>query len=116
MSSVNRTEFSTELKVAAYPSQQEYEAQQSRFDDYVNSLEWQEAAVCIGQTALFYHPYGTVERTDQREGREAKAQKLCAACPVLNECRTYARTNREFGYWGAESEKNRADAGYFPPV
>ena len=30
-------------------------------------------------------------------------------------CRTYARTNRELGFWGGESESERSDAG-FPPT
>jgi hypothetical protein len=29
-------------------------------------------------------------------------------------CKTYARDNRELGYWGAESESERATAGFAP--
>ena len=38
-----------------------------------------------------------------------------AGCEALEMCRTYARTNRELGFWGGESESERSDAG-FPPT
>ena len=43
--------------------------------------------------------------------REAKARAVCATCPVLTPCRG-ARENREYGFWGGESEEERAAAGY----
>ncbi len=38
----------------------------------------------------------------------------CEACPVLVPCREMARRNGENGFWGGESEEERAAAGYAP--
>jgi WhiB family redox-sensing transcriptional regulator len=40
---------------------------------------------------------------------------ICQACSVLDECRTYARDHREYGFWGGESEEDRVLAGYAVP-
>ncbi len=44
--------------------------------------------------------------------REAKADKLCATCPVQEPCRSHARNNHEYGYWAGESEEDRHLAGF----
>ena len=54
------------------------------------------------------------ERPERRVRREAAARELCAGCPVLEPCRQLARTNRENGFWGGETEEERAAAGYAP--
>ncbi len=72
-----------------------------------------ELAACHGRTQLFFGLAG--ERPERRVRREARARKVCATCPVLEPCRTMARLNGENGYWGGESEEDRAAAGY-PPV
>ena len=71
---------------------------------------WMDAAACQGQPDLFFPPLA--ERPQARARREAKAGRVCAACPVLAPCRLYARLNREYGFWGGESEEARGDAGY----
>ena len=73
---------------------------------------WMEQAACTGRTDLFFGIAG--ERPERRARREAKARRLCLACPVLLPCRTAARVNRENGFWGGESEEERAAAGYPP--
>jgi WhiB family redox-sensing transcriptional regulator len=70
-------------------------------------------AACRGRTTLFFGLAG--ERPERRIRREARARKVCAGCPALGECRTMARTNGENGFWGGESEEERALAGY-PPI
>ncbi len=77
---------------------------------YQGPLPWTAQAACSGQTELFFGPAG--ERPETRARREAKAATVCAACPVINECRQWARENREYGFWGGESEEDRAAAGY----
>lgn len=67
-------------------------------------------AECKGQNALFFPPPG--ERPEAREIREGKARALCASCKVLSDCRDYARQHREYGFWGGESEEERAAAGF----
>jgi len=71
---------------------------------------WMDAANCKGRTRLFFPP--KAERPQARARREARARKLCMACPVLAECRAFARDNHEYGYWAGESEEERHLAGY----
>jgi WhiB family transcriptional regulator, redox-sensing transcriptional regulator len=74
---------------------------------------WMTHAACQGQSDLFFPP--VAERPQARVRREAKAAAVCAVCPVLAPCRLYARLNREYGFWGGESEEARCDAGYPVP-
>jgi WhiB family transcriptional regulator, redox-sensing transcriptional regulator len=71
------------------------------------------AGLCRGHTRLFFPPLA--ERPQARARREAKARRICETCPVLEECRWYARVHREYGYWGAENEEERAAAGFSVP-
>jgi WhiB family redox-sensing transcriptional regulator len=73
-------------------------------------LAWTADAACQGRTELFFAPAG--ERPEAREVREAEARAVCAICPVVRECRDWARENREYGFWGGESEEERAAAGF----
>jgi len=73
-------------------------------------LAWTADATCVGQTDLFFAPAG--ERPETRSMREARARSICRTCPVLLPCRDWARENREYGFWGGESEENRAAAGF----
>lgn len=76
----------------------------------VHPLGWMDHAVCKGRTHLFFPP--KAERPQARVRREAQARKLCQSCPVRNECQSFARDNREYGYWGGESEEERHLAGF----
>jgi WhiB family redox-sensing transcriptional regulator len=71
---------------------------------------WSRRAACMGKTALFFEPPS--ERADARLVRELKASMVCAVCPVMSACRTWAREHGEYGYWGGESEEARAAAGF----
>lgn len=73
-------------------------------------LEWTGEAACSGQTDTFFAPAG--ERPETRLLRESRARAICNACPALNPCRDWARGEREYGFWGGESEEDRAAAGY----
>ncbi len=75
--------------------------------------EWMETAACSGRSDLFFAPFA--ERPEARVRREAAAKLICNVCGSAQTCRDYARVNRELGYWGGESESERADAG-FPPT
>lgn len=74
---------------------------------------WMSEAICSGNTRLFFPPLA--ERPQARARREAKARRICESCPVLEDCRWYARLNREYGYWGGENEEQRAAAGFSVP-
>jgi len=73
-------------------------------------LTWTETAACHGQSRLFFAPPG--ERPEARAVREAQARSVCRTCEVLPECREWAREHREYGFWGGESEEDRAAAGF----
>ena len=76
----------------------------------MRSADWMDEAACKGRTTLFFPP--KAERPQARERREAKARRLCLACPVIDTCRTYARENHEYGFWAGESEEQRHLLGY----
>jgi WhiB family redox-sensing transcriptional regulator len=73
-------------------------------------LDWMDHAVCKGRTHLFFPP--KAERPQARVRREIQARKLCQSCPVQTHCQSFARDNREYGYWGGESEEERHLAGF----
>lgn len=74
---------------------------------------WMAEGRCQGRTELFFPP--AAERPQARVRREAAAREVCANCPVVAECRTYARRHREHGFWGGETEEERTVAGFAPP-
>ena len=73
---------------------------------------WMEGADCRGKSDLFFPPPG--ERPAARERRENRARAVCLSCSVLHSCQSFARSERELGFWGGESEIERAEAGYAP--
>src|SRR5690242_17188994 len=75
---------------------------------------WNDEAACRGQPDLFFAP--RAERPQARVRREAKARRLCEACPVSVPCRAFARDHREYGFWGGESEEERHRAGFTIPA
>ena len=76
--------------------------------------EWISQGICSGLSHLFFPPHA--ERPQARARREEAARAVCLRCPVIIECRRYARLNREYGFWGGESEEERAAAGYPVPL
>jgi WhiB family redox-sensing transcriptional regulator len=76
------------------------------------SMEWMRNGACQGKSDLFFAPFA--ERPEARVRREAKARAICQGCSVVTACRSYARDNRELGFWGGESEAERATAGFAP--
>jgi WhiB family redox-sensing transcriptional regulator len=77
---------------------------------FTGPLAWTVDAACEGETPLYFAPPG--ERPEARLVRESKARAICHSCPVLQPCRSWARAQREYGFWGGESEEDRAAAGY----
>src|SRR6266581_2515479 len=77
---------------------------------FTGPLAWTSDSACSGQTDLFFAPAG--ERPETRLLREAKARAICRVCAVAEPCRAWAREHREYGFWGGESEEERAAAGF----
>ncbi len=73
---------------------------------------WMVRADCQGKSQMFFPPPG--ERPVARDNRENRARAVCMGCSVLHSCRDFARSERELGFWGGESEIERAEAGYAP--
>jgi len=73
---------------------------------------WSDNALCAGKQDLFFAPPG--ERRTRRTKRETTARAYCVNCECLLACRSWARQNREHGFWGGESEEDRALLGYPP--
>ncbi|WP_081597718.1 WhiB family transcriptional regulator [Gordonia hirsuta] len=62
---------------------------------------------CRGlDSAMFFHPDG--ERGPARIRRERQAKQICAACPVIDQCRSHAlATDETYGIWGGLTEHER---------
>jgi len=69
--------------------------------------DWQLESACRGlDSDIFYHPDG--ERGSARERRVSTAKAICAACPVMAQCRAHALETREpYGVWGGLGEEDR---------
>lgn len=74
--------------------------------------DWMPLGACRGKSELFFAPFA--ERPEARVRREAQARAICSGCGYAMQCRDYARENRELGFWGGESEAERAAAGFAP--
>jgi WhiB family redox-sensing transcriptional regulator len=73
---------------------------------------WYDEAKCRGKSRLFYPPPN--ETASDRALRERYASVVCASCPAMAACRSWAREQHEFGFWGGESEAARTAAGFVP--
>lgn len=69
---------------------------------------WRLQAACRDiDSAVFFAPDG--EHDPERSAREARAKAICARCPVIRECATYALgAGERYGVWGGLSERERA--------
>jgi len=71
---------------------------------------WQLSAACRNTDGTWFFA-SEKERAAGRIARTARAKAMCAACPVIAECRTHALATREpFGIWGGLTEEERAAA------
>jgi WhiB family redox-sensing transcriptional regulator len=68
--------------------------------------DWQVAARCrMEDPSVFFSPEN--ERGRDRRCREDRAKKICAECPVIDQCRQHALANQEYGVWGGLAEEER---------
>ena len=85
------------------------------FGDFFSARPWEETswevqAACRGLSNIFFP--AAAERPQARERRESQARDVCFSCSVMDDCRSFARRHREYGFWGGESEEERHSAGY----
>jgi WhiB family redox-sensing transcriptional regulator len=69
---------------------------------------WQQLGSCrTGSGSDFYPPMHT-ERKHERLARERRAKAVCAACPVRDECLSYAvACDERYGIWGGLNQDER---------
>jgi WhiB family redox-sensing transcriptional regulator len=79
-------------------------------DDAIRDQQWVDRAACRGHHELFFAARS--ERPQARTRRESQARQMCENCPVIEPCRATARRLGEYGFWGGESEEERAAAGF----
>lgn len=66
---------------------------------------WMEKGRCRGMDPAIFYPD---EEQKNWAVRVAEAQKICAECPVIDECLEWALTRNEGdGVWGGASERER---------
>ncbi|MCX5355736.1 WhiB family transcriptional regulator [Streptomyces mirabilis] len=75
--------------------------------------DWQRHAACRGMdSSIFYSPAN--ERGRSRREREERARRVCAECPVREQCAGMALAASEhYGVWGglSEADRNRPESG-----
>lgn len=73
----------------------------------IEKWEWQYQGSCRQlDTEMFFHPDG--ERGSSRRRRAAEAKRICASCPVVEQCREHSISAREpYGVWGGLTEEER---------
>jgi hypothetical protein len=67
--------------------------------------EWQDHARCAGYPSEMFYGF-FAERPERSTVRIAMALEVCAACPVLEECREAGR-DEPFGIWGGTTSEDR---------
>lgn len=68
-------------------------------------LDWRDLAACNGHDPDLFFPAG---ETGPAARKIAKAKTICASCPVVEDCLTYAiETNQVAGVWGGLTEDER---------
>lgn len=77
------------------------------------SLRWQEQARCRGADPVLFFGPNAFEPKHERAEREEAAKAICALCPVVFECRSWAIDHGEaYGVWGGLGENDRR--GHLP--
>lgn len=71
--------------------------------------DWMLQARCLDADPEAFFP--------EKGGSTREAKRICAACPVRDDCLDYALANDErFGIWGGLSERERRRAKRVSPV
>ena len=87
--------------------------EEKTYDSEANE-SWISRAACRGLTNVFYSSYN--ESTKARERRETIAKKMCASCPVIEQCLEMSIKNEEYGIWAGLNEIERLQKGLPSPV
>ena len=66
--------------------------------------DWRDRARCREEDPELFFPVGT---GDPAKVQIAAAKKICAQCPVVEPCLTWALDNGQTGVWGGTSDEER---------
>ena len=72
-----------------------------------DNWKWQDDAACkeVDYDLFFYEDQ---ERGDRKQERITAAKAICNACPVINECLSWANSVGEsHGIWGGQTPEER---------
>ena len=64
-----------------------------------STMLWNSRAACIGAAPELFDPPGLSGRDEYRQGLD-RAKKICADCPVRQQCLDTAVTDKLSGVWG----------------
>jgi len=68
------------------------------------SVDWSQAS-CLGTDLTSFYP----EEAGLAVGTNRILRKICAGCPIVDGCASYAITNEQHGFWGGLTPTNRWD-------
>lgn len=69
----------------------------------MSAPNWRDKAACLGREDMFFPDASDTVAV-------AKAEAICTYCPVLENCREFARKNREeFGVWAGKLRVRNRD-------
>jgi len=75
---------------------------------YVN-VKW-ELASCVGTDFRFFYADGDAGFVaGESKGVNNVLRRICAECPIVNDCGTYAIENETYGFWAGMAEDYRRD-------
>ena len=71
----------------------------------MSAQAWARRAACRSAEPDTFFP--------EKGGSTRESKRICATCPVIDECLEFALTNGErFGIWGGKTERERRAMGY----
>ena len=77
---------------------------------FKSGIEW-ERANCIGldREAFFNADLTSKPRIDsEKKSLNKQLRSVCMACPIWQDCLTWAFKNEDYGFWGGSNEFERA--------
>ena len=70
--------------------------------------DWRSDAACRGMDPALFHPQVTEKRGSVADRAYAQARRVCAVCPVADQCLACALTNdQRDGMWGGTTPRQR---------
>jgi WhiB family redox-sensing transcriptional regulator len=68
-------------------------------------MDWRHRAICRDEDPELFFP---ISNDGPGRAQAAEAKAVCARCPVIHDCRDWARATGMTGIWGGTTEDERA--------